>query len=190
MFSLVVFPELVHSIHLKSSHRSLLPTQVDPSNSRALRNSPFSPHCKNQTPAFLLKPTGFTVPAQRAPSLPTASAPWSKNQTSTALQLKRSTKRRRRKRNGGILRWRPTPSRPHPQLQRHRPTSWSRPARRSGRRRRKSERGRMRKERKRRRGSASRLIWTRQTRKRIGVRAACGVLRPIQIQNSLSKSLS
>lgn len=108
MFLLFRSPELVHSIHLKSSHR-FLPTQVDPSNSRALRNSPFSPHCKNQTPAFFLKPTGFTVPAQRAQSLPTTSAPPFKNQTSTALQLKRSTKRRRRKRNGAILKLRTTP---------------------------------------------------------------------------------
>lgn len=190
MFSLVLFPELVHSIHLKSSHRSLLPTQVDPSNSRALRNSPFSPHCKNQTPAFLLKPMGFTVPAQRAPSLPTTSAPWSKNQTSTALQLKRSTRRRRRKRSGGILRWRATQSQSHPQLQRHSPTLWNRLARRSGRRKRKSGRGRMRTERKRGRGSAFSLIWTHQTRTRIGVKVAYGVSHPIQIQNSPSKSLT
>lgn len=114
---LLTLTEPIHSIHLKSSH-CLLPTRVDPSNSRALRNSPFSPHCKNQTPAFLLKPTGFTAPPpQRAPSLPTTSAPWSKNQTSAALQLKTAIQRRRRRRRGGILRWNVTRSQRHPQLQ-------------------------------------------------------------------------
>ena len=164
-------PESAHFIQLKPSHH-LLPTHVDPWYSRAHRNSLFSPHRKNQMPAFFIKPTGFKVRPQRVPSLPTASALCVKSQTST-LQLKKPARRRRRKRSDGILRWKATRSRMHPQLPSRSPAPLSRQTRRSARRRRKSESGRARME-KGMKGSASRLIWTHHVRRRIGVRVAYG----------------
>lgn len=96
MWTPVPSPELFHFIHLTSSHH-LLPTQVSPSNSRVLRNSPLTSHCTNQMQALQSKPTGITVPARRAPRLPPTSTTQAKVRTSVGIYLQRTARRRKRR---------------------------------------------------------------------------------------------